>query len=298
MIVSASYKTDIPAFYGDWFMARLDAGFAAQANPYGGPPSRVSLAPADVDGFVFWTRNAGPFRAHLDQVARRGFPFVVQITITGYPRALDAATVAAQAAVAQARELAAAFGRHAVVWRYDPVVFSSLTPAGWHRRAFARLAGDLAGAVDEVVLSVMQPYRKTARNMDRAAAAHGFDWWDPAADEKRALLADLTAVARDHGMRATLCDQPELRVDGLGEARCVDAERLGQVAGRPLDVPRKPHRPTCGCWASRDIGAYDSCPQGCAYCYAVASPAAAKRRLAAHDPAGEFLVAPPGGGGT
>jgi len=290
MIVSASYKTDIPAFYGDWFMARLDAGFAMQANPYGGPPSRVPLDRESVAGFVFWTRNIASFRDHLDEIARRGFPFVVQFTATGYPRLLDAATPPAERAVAQIRELAAAFGRDAVVWRYDPVVFSSLTPADFHRRTVETMAAALAVTVDEVVFSVLQVYRKTARNLDAAATAHGFTWHDPPVDEKRALLAELAGIAQAHGMRATLCDQPELRVEALGEARCTDAERLARVAGRPLDIARKPHRKTCGCWASRDIGAYDTCLQGCAYCYAVTSEKTARKRQAAHDPEGAFLV--------
>jgi len=170
MIVSASYKTDIPAFYGEWFMRRLAAGHCRVANPYGGPPFTVPLGSAAVDGFVFWTRNLGPFLDRLETVAARGFPFVVHYTVTGYPRELDAATIGADLAVGHIRAVAARYGRRAAVWRYDPIVFSSVTPPAWHRRTFAGLAGQLAGAVDEVVVSVARIYRKTARNMAAAAA--------------------------------------------------------------------------------------------------------------------------------
>jgi hypothetical protein len=293
MIISASYKTDIPAFYGAWFENRLAAGECRMVNPYGGQVHTVSLAAPDVDGFVFWTRNPGPFLGALDTVRLRGFPFIVHTTITGYPQGLDFATIEAARAVAHLDHVRRRFGARAAVWRYDPVVLTSLTPPAWHRANFAALARSLRGIVDEVVVSFVQVYRKTARNMDARARAAKFEWWDPPDDEKRALLGDLAAIAAENGIAPTLCGQPHLAVPAMGEARCIDARRLGDVAGRPIAAPAKPHRKRCGCWASRDIGDYDTCPHGCAYCYAVESRHVAKRRHRAHDPAGEFLMAPP-----
>ncbi|MGO8920264.1 MAG: DUF1848 domain-containing protein [Stellaceae bacterium] len=291
MIISASYRTDIPAYYTHWLLARLAAGFCSVANPYGGPAYRVSLAPGAVSGFVFWTRNLGPLLPELAGVAALA-PFTVQYTLTGYPRALEPGVIAAEAALAQLGALRRRWGRRAAVWRYDPVLLSSLTPPDWHRAHFAALAEALAGVVDEVVLSFVEPYRKTARALDAAARRHGFSWRDPEAAEKQALAAELAAVAAGHGMRLTLCTQPALLASGLAPARCIDAERLGDMAGRPVDAREKGNRPGCRCAESRDIGAYDSCAQGCAYCYAVASPAAARRRLKAHDRDSPFLIAP------
>ena len=295
VIISASYKTDIPAFYGAWFMNRLAAGHCRMVNPYGGQIYTVPLTRDTVDGFVFWTRNLGPFRKRLEVIGDESYPFVVQYTITGYPRALDFSTINAAMAVKHVRELGNRHGRRVPVWRYDPVVTTSLTPPDWHRRTFARLATALDGAVDEVVVSFAQIYRKTARNMAAAARAFGFQWHDPTAAGKRALLADLATIAADHGMALTLCGQPELSIEGIGEARCIDAGRLGDIAGHEIAASAKSHRPTCGCWASRDIGAYDTCPHGCVYCYAVAMRTLAKTRYRAHDPAGEFLFPPPAG---
>lgn len=283
MIISASYRTDIPAFYGRWFMNRLDQGICRVANPYGGPTIQVDLRSDAVDGFVFWTRNAGPFLAALDEIGARGFPFVVQVTVTGYPRTLDASTIAADAAVAQIAALSLRFGPRAMVWRYDPIVVSSVTPPDWHAETFAGLAQALRGATDEVVMSFAQIYRKTQRNLDTAAKRHGFAWHDPPESEKRALLARLAAIAADHGMTATLCTQPDLLGEGLAPARCIDAARLSDVAGRAIAAPEKGNRPGCLCAAARDIGAYDTCPHGCTYCYAVRSPALARKRFKEHD---------------
>ncbi|KAA5605154.1 DUF1848 domain-containing protein [Roseospira marina] len=293
MIVSASYRTDIPAFHARWFQARLAAGEAWVTNPYGGRPSRVSLAAGDVDGWVFWTRNPLPFMDALEAVAARGEPFTVQMTVLGYPRALDTAVIPPDRALPAMAALRDRFGPRAVVWRHDPIVFTDLTPAAWHRERFARHAVALRGVVDEVVLSVMQVYAKTRRGLDARARQHGFAWRDPPDDEKRALLADLAEIGAQEGLRVSLCGQEALRagLPGVAPAACIDAARLADVAGRQIKARPKPHR-TCGCAESRDIGAYDTCPHGCAYCYAVRNVTLAKQRYAAHDPASPFLEKP------
>lgn len=289
MIVSASYRTDIPAFYGEWFMKRLAAGFCRVANPYGGKPYEVSLRAGDVDGFVLWTRNIAPLAGDLAEIAEIA-PFVVQFTLTGYPRALEPGALDADRAVADIRQLAGTYGPRAVVWRYDPIMDTGLTPAAWHRDTFARLAAMLAGAVDEVTVSFAQIYAKTRRNLDEAARRHDFAWHDPADGEKCALAAELTDIAAAHGMRLTVCSQAAYVVQGAAPARCIDADRLSDIAGKPIKARVKGNRPDCLCHESRDIGAYDSCPQGCVYCYAVKSRPAAKRFLGAHDPAREALT--------
>lgn len=298
MIVSASYRTDIPAFYGEWFRNQFRAGFARVVNPYGGPNSTVPLR-AGVDGLVFWTRNVGPFLPVLAEVRRAGLPFVVQYTLTGYPRALETSVVEAARSLALIRQLAAEHGKRCVVWRYDPIVFTDLTPPGFHRDTVARLADALAGSVDEVVTSFATVYRKTARNLAAAARAHHFAWGDPLPEAKRALAAELAGLAAERGLRLTLCSQTDYTVPGTSAASCVDARRLEDVSagwGRPWAVKArlKGNRPGCLCWESRDIGAYDTCPHGCTYCYAVSSRTLAKHRHANHNPMGEFLVAPPG----
>jgi hypothetical protein len=303
VIVSASYRTDIPAFYADWFRRRLAAGAARVKNPYGGPDTRVPLHPGRAggpgcDGFVFWTRNLDPFWPALEEVRALGLPFVVQFTLTAYPRALEPAVIPEDRALAQLERLAREYGPRAGVWRYDPVFATDLTPPDWHRTTFARLCERLAGTLDEVVLSFAQVYAKTKHNTDAAAARHGFAWTDPDEAEKRALLGELAGLARARGLTPSLCSQPELLSEGSlfggpAEARCIDAGRLSDVAAAwglpPVTARTKGNRPGCLCAESRDIGAYDTCPHGCTYCYAVRRPEAAKAYRRRHDPAVERL---------
>ena len=290
MIVSASYRTDIPAFYADWFRRRLAEGRVRVANPYGGPPYEVPLRGPACDGFVFWTRNIAPFWPALEELRALGLPFVVHYTITGYPRPLETSVVCAEQAIEQAQRLADTYGSDAVVWRYDPVLLTSLTPTDWHKENFACLQTRLTGACDEVVFSFAQIYAKTRANLDRAAKRHGFTWRDPSDVEKASLLRTLGDIALTDCMLPSLCAQPDLLSSGLAPAHCIDAERLSKVAGRPIAAKTKGNRPGCFCAESRDIGAYDTCPHGCTYCYAVRRPEVAKRNHRAHDPATPMLA--------
>ena len=286
MIVSASYRTDIPAFYGPWFENRLDAGYCRVANSYGGAPYRVALDRGSVDGFVFWTRNPGPFMATLDRLAGTGYPFVIHITITGYKRILETSVIEPARAIELVRQIAGRFGPRVAVWRYDPIIETDASLLSMHAENFARLADGLAGATDEAVVSFAGLYRKTRRNLGRA----GLEYGDPPDAAKNDLLAELAGLAAARGMALSVCTQPALAAPGTRPARCIDSDRLSALAGRPIASREKANRPGCACHESRDIGAYDTCPHGCVYCYAVATRAKARAAHAAHDPENEFLL--------
>lgn len=290
MIISASYKTDIPAFYGKWFRNRLNAGYCKTVNPYNRKQQAVvSLRRKDVDGFIFWTKNLGPFAETLNEVHYRSYPFVVQYTINGYPRELESRVIDTARAVATFRSASSMYGKRSIVWRYDTIIFSTLTSVDFHLNNFSNLAAELSGHTDEVVVSFMQLYRKTRSNLDGAARANGFAWEDPKPEVKRALLEDLVAIASRQGIRLSICTQPEFRVSGAREARCIDAERLMSVAERTFRTRIKGMRKGCGCYESKDIGDYDTCPHGCVYCYAVRNRPVALQRYRDHDPQGEYL---------
>lgn len=289
MIVSASYRTDIPTFYGEWFINRLRAGYCKVRNPYGGQIFRVSLAPEDVDGFVFWTKNLGPFLLHLAEVRQRGFAFVVQYSINGYPRELEFSVVDAEKSVEHMQRLGGDYGPRVAVWRYDTILFTSLTPPDFHRANFARLAKRLEGSTDEVIVSFAQIYKKTRRNLDWAGREFAFQWEDPPDDVKLQLVGELAACARSHGMMLSVCSERQFLKTGVEDARCIDAGRLADVRGEPFPARLKGNRPDCGCHESRDIGDYDTCPHGCVYCYAVQNRALAQRRYKTHDPHAELL---------
>ncbi len=284
-------------------MNRMHAGYCKMVNPYGGQIYTIDLLLREVDGFVFWTKNIGPFMQYLPEIQRLGYPFLVQHTINNYPIELESRVINYTHTLAAMRQLAQEYGPQRLIWRYDPILFTSLTPPDWHRSNFVQLARELEGVTDEVVISFAQIYRKTERNLREAAQHSGFTWHehnpeDPAfMATARVLAADLARIAAEHGMQLRVCSQKAFLLPGLiEEASCIDAERLERVAGHPLlsNARQKGNRKECACAASKDIGAYDTCPHGCVYCYAVQRRDMALQRYKEHDPQDEFLFPPVG----
>jgi hypothetical protein len=192
-------------------------------------------------------------------------------------------------AVENVRWVSETFGPRVCVWRYDTIINSSLTPREYHLETFSRLAESMEGATDEVVISFAHLYQKTLRNMEKAANVHEFTWSDPGDKWKKSLASELAAISSIHGMRLSVCSQPNYIMPGCYEARCVDADRLADVVGHPVKACLKGNRKECGCFESRDIGEYDTCPHGCVYCYAVQNVELARTRFKQHDPNGESL---------
>lgn len=292
MIISASRRTDIPAYFAPWFRNRLRAGFCTVRNPF--RPSqvrRVSLLRVDVDAFVFWTRDARPFAEALDDLDRADFPYLFLVTLTGYPSPLEPEVPPRRESVGAFRELSRRVGPERVAWRYDPIVLSSLTPPDFHRKNFAALASALEGATDRVILSVVDLYAKTVRRLDAlrpGGFTHSSDPW--AGGDLDGLLRFMTREARSRGMEAVTCCEPGAEAAVPTRGACVDAGRINRLFGLSLSQRKDPgQRPACRCSVSRDIGASDTCPRGCAYCYATASFPRARARLTSHDPEAESL---------
>ena len=292
-VVSVSRRTDIPAFYTEWFMNRVRDGFCHWMNPFGGQVYRVSLRPEDCLALVFWTRNARPIMRHLDALSAGGHRFYFQYTINGYPREIDTHAPPARAAVTALGRLAEMVSPELVMWRYDPVVFSSITPSEYHVRTFESLSAELEGATRRCYLSFIDPYGKTQRNLTRVDREFHLGLRRPDVTEQRELLAQLAPIADARGMTLHACCDDPVPDLGVQKAHCIDSDVIRHL--RP-DAFRKlkaaPSRKGCGCVEAVDIGAYDTCTFGCIYCYATNSRKAALARRSRHDPMDTILWRP------
>lgn len=280
-VISASRRSDVPAYHTPWLIKRLREGHVDVRNPFNGTVRRVDLRPEAVLALQLWTRDPRPLLPHLDELTRRGHPLLFHVTLTGYPAYLEPGAPPRDAVVAALGELRARLGPDAVVWRYDPVILADgLEPEG-HLERIAGLAEQLAGITDECITSWVDRYRKTERGLLHALEAVGSRLWPDEPARDRDLLAKMAARTAVYGIQLGLCCEPDLVQEGVPAASCLDPERLGRLLGRPLALPRRPTRAGCRCHASVDIGAYDTCPRGCVYCYANRSPEAGRRGAAA-----------------
>lgn len=286
MIVSVSRRTDIPAFYADWFFRRLEEGFALVRNPVNPRRvSRVNLSPDATDGFVFWTKNPSPMLNRLSRL--RDYAYYFQVTLNAYGRDAEPGVPSKRDVIIPAfRRLSELAGRERVIWRYDPVFFSAAYTMEHHVRYFERLAALLAPWTEKCIVSFLDVYRNTRRNM----ASLGLR--DASMEERRALASALAEIARSHDLTLEACaEDMDFGECGIGRARCVDAERLGRLRGVTLKAKKDPNqRPACGCAESVDIGAYDSCLHGCRYCYACAGRLGAPAGAGRHEACSPFLV--------
>ena len=292
-VISASRRTDLPAFYAPWLENRLRAGYCTVPNPFNPRQvATVSLLPADVAAIVFWTRDPSRSDRLLDLLDQLAIPSLFLVTVTGYGPPLEPYAPTAARASAACHRLAARLGPARVVWRYDPIVLGPGLAPDDHRRRFAELAARLEGATDTVKVSFVDLYRKSTRRM--GALPGGAAWLEDPATLAAAgpLVADLAAIAARAGMTLETCAEPvDWGAWGARPGRCIDPARLNRLFGLALPtVKDRGQRPACGCAPSRDIGMNDSCRFGCAYCYATTSDERAAERQRAHDPSGQSLI--------
>ena len=298
IVLSASRATDVPAFYADWFMRRLRAGFFRWANPFNAAQVQT-VSVAKTRAIVFWTKDPAGIEPHLDELDRRGLHYYFQYTLNDYEaESLEPGLPALAARIDSFRRLADRLGPDRVVWRLDPLLLTDRLGVPELLDRAARLMAQLARHVRKLVFSFadIAAYPAVRRNLARAGIAAR----ELAPAEMDEFARGLAALNRAYGLAlATCAEEIDLAAHGIAHNRCVDGEllaRLGPDDAALLEflgsrAARKDpgQRRACGCLASKDVGRYGTCPHGCVYCYANASRAAAERNFRAHRPENETI---------
>lgn len=285
MIISASRRTDLPAYYSKWFFRRLQEGYVLVRNPVTPRQvSRVSLSPEVVDGFVFWTKNPAPMIPWLDRLP--DCPYYFQVTLTPYDEQIERYLPSKRKVILPAMcQLARQIGPERVVWRYDPVFLTERYSVDFHKKAFAQIARLLRGNTVRCVISFLDWYPPMEKRL-RPLAPRPLG-----GDEMRELAAFFGQAAAENGMRVFTCaETADLSGFGVEHGCCIDRDLLERIGGRPLCAEKdRSQRAACGCVQSVDIGAYDTCPGGCLYCYADHGVGRTMRNLAGFDPSSPLL---------
>ncbi len=292
MIVSASRRTDIPAFYSQWFINRIQAGYCQVPNPFNPrQESHIPLDPDRTEAIVFWTRYPRPLFPHLKMLDERGFRYYFLFTVLDYPRLLEPRTPPLSASLNLFQRLADRIGPDRVIWRYDPVFFSKLSPPAFHQDRFAWIAGRLAGYCSQVIVSQAHLYRKVKTRL-AALQAKGLHPTELSLQRRDRLFSKMATIAGQCGMGISSCAQ-QTPLAGIPAGACIDPALIWKLWKIPIRAPKDTgQRKHCRCVQSRDIGMYESCPFGCQYCYATTDFSRARTRFQAHDPTSPRLVSP------
>lgn len=284
MIISASRRTDVPAYFSDWFLKRIQEGYAYVRNPMNARQvSRISLAPDVVDCIVFWSKNPAPLADKLEGL--EGYAYYFQFTLNAYGRDMEENLPPLDERIDTFRRLSKRLGRHRVIWRYDPVILNGRYTLDWHGERFGYIADRLKDYTEKVTISFIDLYPKIAGSI-RGKGVH-----ELSQGQKEALAKSFAEIAHGHKLGIDTCAEDiDLENFGIEHARCIDDRLVSRLLGCAMDLEKdRNQRPACGCAESIDIGLYDTCQNGCAYCYANHSPAARRRNLQAYDPDAPLL---------
>ena len=284
-VISASRRTDIPAFYMDWFMGGIRKGVFDVVNPYNRRVTKVPVAAGQVHTIVFWSKNYAPFLSgdFGTRLEQAGYHLAFHFTVNSQSLLLEPNVPPLPERLTQIKALCRRHGPGAVIWRFDPIcryrvgngeVMDNLAD-------FERIAAVASGAgIRRCITSFMDPYRKIERRVSRMDR---FSFIDSSTEWKRSTLLDMhrTLAALNIGLEVC-CERPVLdglpADSGIKGASCISHQDL--MDGYGGDLPGKRDRGQrmgkgCGCDISSDIGSYHRhpCYHNCLFCYA--NPAAA-----------------------
>ena len=295
-IISASRRTDIPAFFPDWFLNRIKAGYFFKVNPFNpNQVTGVSLAVEDVDCIVFWSKYPRPLleTGGLNYLDNKGYNYYFLYTINAYGDYFELPLPELKKRIKCFKELAYHLGSHRVIWRYDPIIISNYTDVDFHCRQFARLAKELSSYTERVIISFLDLYAKTRRKL-KQVEKENLKVKDPLKDKERLLFLchRLKEIAEGNNLDIQSCgelDNPSREIISPGS--CIDGELIEEVFDLKLASKRDTNqRETCLCIEAEDMGQYDTCRFACRYCYANQSKQAVEENLKEHNPAGKVLI--------
>jgi len=290
MIISCSRRSDIPAFYSDWFFNRLHEGDAQVRNPVNPKQiRRISLAPADVDCLVFWTKDPAPLLQRLPLL--NAFTFYFQFTLTPYGPDFEPHLPPKTEIIDTFLKLSDKIGKKRIIWRYDPILLSEKINVDYHVDHFGNMAQRLAGRTEKCVISFIDMYRHIHTRMA------GLGVRAPDESEMRTLARGIGQIARGFGIQMETCaEKIDLADLGIEHGRCIDDRLISKLTQTKLKIGKdKSQRELCGCVASVDIGEYNTCGHLCTYCYANVSKKKMERNRFAHNVQSPLLSDDPGG---
>ena len=283
MIIQTGMRTDIPAFYSEWFLNRIKEGYVLVRNPYNeNQVTRYSLNPNVVDLIGFCTKNPAPMLPYMDLLKDYGQYWFV--TITPYGREIEPEVPAWGKVVQDFRKLSEIVGVDSMGWRYDPIFLSDTYTLERHLGDFESMAAGLSGYTKTCVISFIDLYAKVRKNFPEVR--------EVPKKERIEMGKEMIRIAQKYGMAVRTCAEgDELAAYGADCRGCMTMETYENALHCRLNQPKtKGARQECACYLSCDIGSYNTCGHLCRYCYANYSEQLVRQNRKMHDVNSSFLI--------
>ncbi len=287
MIISASRRCDIPSYFGDWFINRLNAGYVLIQNPYNSNRlSKAILTPQTVDIIVFWTKNPIPFLKHLPQIDTLGYPYYFEFTLTPYGKDIEKNLPSKTELIAAFIALSKQLGTNRIVWRYDPIIIDEAHDIAYHKQNFTDMAKQLCGYTNRCVISFVDSYKNVAARMGQNIK------YDMSLRNIHEISDVFSEIAKQNGIEIFTCaEKYNLEKYGIQHGACIDKGIIERILNCNINnIKDKNQRDECLCLESIDIGTYNCCANNCAYCYALKSEHSALENIKNHNPLSPLLI--------
>jgi DNA repair photolyase len=279
MILSVSRRTDIPAFYSEWFYNRIKEGYVLVRNPFNPKQvSRILLSPGVIDCIVFWSKNPGRFKDKLDLL--KDYKYYFQFTLNSYDKTVETFVPDKKELISTFIELSGKIGKERVIWRYDPILLTNKFNKEYHYKWFEYLAERLHNFTNKCIISFMDFYAKTERNTKELGILPF------SADDMLEMAEQLSLIAQKYNLALETCSEAmDFSAFNIGHSRCIDDRLISAITGKLFRFDKDSNqRENCGCVKSIDIGVYNTCRHNCLYCYANFSKNAVQKNCLRYNP--------------
>jgi hypothetical protein len=285
MIISASRRTDIPAYYSDWMLNRIREGVVCVKNPLNVHQiSKIKLGCDIVDCIVFWSKNPEPIFDKLRFL--NGYTYYFQFTLNPYEKDIEPNLPLKSEIIEIFKKLADMIGPQKIIWRYDPVLLNDRYTVSYHIDKFNEFANKLKNSTEKVTFSFIDFYKKITENIKTNGIIR------ITTEEKNIIAENFSKIAKGHNLLIDTCAEDiDLSKYNIEHARCIDDRLISKMTGYKLKIEKdRNQRLECGCVGSIDIGEYNSCPNGCVYCYANYSHKIVEENYKRHNNSSSLLI--------
>ncbi len=282
MIINTGMRTDIPAFYSNWLLHRINEGFVYVRNPYyKHQVTKYSLNPNVVDCLAFCTKNPQPLISHLSELDKyKQFWFV---TITPYGKDIEPNVPDKKQVIEDFKRLSEHLGKNVIAVRYDPIFINEKFDVSMHIKCFEKLLSELNGFTEDCTISFLDMYEKVKRNAPYLRP--------PTEKEQIQIAKAFSKIGKENNITIHSCCEKEILKDyGLDITGCMSKEIVEKAIGHKLKAPNSSKREGCTCLLGNDIGMYNTCMHLCKYCYANAKQEMVKENIKKHNPNSPFLI--------